>query len=199
MLFPLSSSHWIESCFCLLRLNRHLLLDNISLKNYAVPVQALLCTTFVSSPILCHKYPRLSAREGNRVFLAASKRADRCWINSTVLVMRPDSTEVGPRVWTLGPSLSMRKGDVGVGGKDGGPANQEMQEYGGSSGRGGTVLEVTPGACSVRWDQGASSTVLCSEAAAVQLYNLWVPLLAAAAEPCVRTSLIQSHPNSHLN
>lgn len=61
------------------------------------------------------------------------------------------------------------------------------------------MLEVIPGACSVRWDQGASSTVLCSEAAAVQLYSLRAPLPAAAAEPCVRTTLIQSHPNSHLN
>lgn len=60
--------------------------------------------------------------------MAASKTADRCWIHSTVLGMRPDSTEVGPRVQTLGPSLSMRKGDAGVGGNDGGPANQEMQE-----------------------------------------------------------------------
>lgn len=30
--------------------------------------------------------------------------------------MMPDSTEVGPGVGTLGPSLSMRKGEVGVGG-----------------------------------------------------------------------------------
>lgn len=40
------------------------------------------------------------------------------------------------------------------------------------------MLEVIPGACSVRWDQEASSTVPCSDAVAMHLYGLWASLLA---------------------
>lgn len=50
------------------------------------------------------------------MFSAASERAGRSQINSTVLRMRPESTEVEPGVRILGPSLSMGRRDVGVGG-----------------------------------------------------------------------------------
>lgn len=70
---------------------------------------------FVPLLFLSHKCPTPSARERNRVFSAASERAGRCQINSTVLGKRPGRTVVEPGVGTSGPSPSRRKGKVGAG------------------------------------------------------------------------------------
>jgi len=101
-------------------------------------------------------------------------------------------------VETSDPSLSMGKGEVGVGGEGwrtcpprGAGTKWLLRERRGCTG----------GHCSVRQDRGSSSTVLCLDVAAVQLYGPWASLLAAAAaaEPCLKTTLIQFPPSSCLN
>lgn len=154
--------------------------------------------TFIPNPILCHKCPTPGARERNQMFSEASKRAGRCQINSTVLGMRPDSTEVGPGVGILGPGLSMGKREVGVG----------WERWRACPPRGAGKKVASQGKEAFCWrrfqqlvlsDRTEKPPAQPSAQMKQQCSGLWASLLAAAAEPCLRTTLIQSHPNSYLN